>query len=265
MKDQSYALVTGASNGIGKFLALECAKRKMNLVLLALPDTGLDAVAYSLEIRYGIKVITFEGDLTEMGFLYFVNNQLTERGIKLMMLINNAGMGYEGRFEELSVDFCNNLMLLNIQALVILCRLFSDNLKQSESAYLLNVSSLASFTPMPYKSMYSASKSFVYFFSRALAEELKETPISVSILCPGSVPTNARVKQSIQSHGWLAKYSSLEPGEMASIAIRDTLRRKKVIVPGFCNKISLLLMKAIPSALQLIILARAYRKRIVNA
>jgi short-subunit dehydrogenase len=118
---------------------------------------------------------------------------------------------------------------------------------------------------MPYKSMYAASKSFVYSFSRALSEELKETSISVSVLCPGSVPTNDRIKQSIRLHGWFAKYTSLEPGEMASIAIRDTLRKKKIIIPGFCNKISLLLMKVIPSALRLNFLARVYRKKILNA
>lgn len=260
MKNNSYTFITGASSGIGKSLATECAKRRMNLVLIALPQTGLPAVAHAFQLRYDIEVIALEGDLTEISFIYSLANHLTTNNISLSILINNAGIGYEGKFDELTVDFCNKLMLLNMQATVLLSRLLIENLKKCESSFILNVSSMASFTPMPYKCMYAASKSFVFSFSRALRNELNESTISVSVLCPGAVPTNEMTKKLIASHGFYAKFFTVDADELAIIAIRETLRKKAVIVPGFGNKLSMYFMKIIPQSIQLSVLANRYAK-----
>ena len=140
------------------------------------------------------------------------------------------------------------------------CPNYINNLKNHPSSFILNVSSLASFTPMPYKCMYAASKSFVYSFTRALRSELKHTSVSVSVLCPGAVPTNELKRKNIQSHGIIAKLSSMNPEEIAEIAIAATLNKQQVIVPGICNKLSMYIMKVIPQSLQLQLLNFGYAK-----
>ena len=265
MNARHHTLITGASSGIGLALAEECARRSMRLVLVALPGTGLTGVARSLRRRLGTDVVSYEGDLTDMSFIHSFFSDLEAKGIRISVLINNAGMGYEGRFDDLAVGFCNTLMQLNMQSLVVLTRLALEHMKSLEKGYILNVSSLASFTPMPYKCMYAATKSFVYSFSRALRAELKDTSVSVSVLCPGAVATNDRTRESIRRHGFLAQCSALTPRAVAAKAVAQLLRRKEVIVPGRWNKLSRVMMKFVPCFLQLLLLAARYKKTLFAA
>jgi len=187
-----------------------------------------------------------------------VYTKIKSAGLSISILINNAGIGLENRFESVSANFCSDLMNVNAYTVALLSRLFLQDLQQHPSSYILNVSSLACFTPMPYKGIYAASKAFVYSFSRALATELKSTSVSVSTLCPGPIPTNEQTKNRIQEHGILARMSSIEPEKIACIAISQMLNMKPVIIPGRINRINKFLMFVLPIAFQLELLYAKY-------
>ncbi|HEX5003301.1 MAG TPA: SDR family NAD(P)-dependent oxidoreductase [Bacteroidia bacterium] len=252
------ALITGAGSGLGKYLALECASRGFNLVLVSLPHSGLDLVAAEIAIKHNIHPYTIEADFTEQSAPAYVFTKVKSAGISVSILINNAGIGMENAFESLSVTFCSDLLNVNTHAVALLTRFFLDDLQHSNQAYILNVSSLACFTPMPYKGIYSASKAFVYSFSRALAAELKSTSVSVSTLCPGPIPTNEQTRSRIQRHGIFARVSAIEADKVARIAISEMLDLNPVIIPGRINRINKFLMSAVPKALQLYLLHAKY-------
>ena len=128
------------------------------------------------------------GDAPETVFEFCQDRDLT-----INYLINNAGIGHQGRFEETGLDFYENMLQLNVVAVVKLSQLFVPVLKKLPKAHIVNVSSLAGFFPVPYKSVYGATKSFIVSFSQALREELKDTSVKVTCLCPCFVPTSKTV------------------------------------------------------------------------
>ncbi len=159
-----YTLITGASMGFGKTLALECANRKMHLILVALGGENLHKFSDYLKKHYGIDAITLEMDLTEDNACYDLYEQVTALGLKVNMLINNAGVGCT----ELFVDGCINKyqqqIKLNVLVTTMLTHLFLGMLKEHSPSYILNVGSLASFFSLPKKQVYGATKSYVFLF-----------------------------------------------------------------------------------------------------
>ncbi|MDQ3073739.1 MAG: SDR family oxidoreductase [Bacteroidota bacterium] len=259
---QEYTLITGASSGIGKALATECAGRGMNLILVALPGDDLEDLAWELEARYEVRTVTFGIDLTAPASAESIYEFCRSSGYKVNMLINNAGRGFAGTFDASSPSLNDSLILLNIHSLVMLTQYFITDLKQQDNAYILNLGSMASFHPVPYKSVYAASKSFVFSFSRSLREELKRTNVKVSVLCPGPVVTSAEVQARIDKQGLLAKIPLMMPDAVAAIAIRKLLAGKPVIIPGFFNKFYMVLIKFIPRMVHQFVLERALRRNV---
>lgn len=261
MKLKPYALITGASSGLGMHLAKECALAGYPVILAALPQTGLEKVVAEIKTYPGAEAWCIEVDLTDEAGPQTVLEFCKLNGLNVGLLINNAGIGLESSFDTVPVSYCSKLMQLNMLAVLKMTCLFLPQLKLFPAAYILNVSSLASFTPIPFKGIYSASKVFINFFSRSLRTELKETGISVSVLCPGGIPTNEIARQRISSHGWYAKAGMIEPDRLAKIAFRQLLNGRQVIIPGRINRFSKVIMQIIPSGLQQAILYRTYLKQ----
>jgi uncharacterized protein len=257
-----YALITGASGGIGKSLATACAQRKMNLILVALRNTGLETITQSLKNTYNIDVQYFECDLTIPNEPQRLHQWVLSNHLNVKLLVNNAGIGYEDSFENLSIEFCENLMRLNMQVVVVMTRLFIPELKKSIGSSILNVSSLASFSPMPYKSLYAASKSFVYSFSRAVCEELKKYEIGVSVLCPGPVPTNQDVIARINRHGIFSRLTAVSPDQVARAGLVGLDNNKNIIIPGWTNKLTSLLLRSIPQELRIPMLSKKFQNKV---
>ena len=235
MKD-FYTLITGASAGIGKALAVESAKRGKNLLLVALPNENLEKFSESLKKDYGIRTEFYETDLTQNGTCLALYDWCKKKGLKVNTLINNAGIGMGDYFGSFSHEYYEKMMQLNVISLVTLTRLFLAELKDSPDALILNVGSLTGFCPSPYKAVYAASKSFVNFFSLALREELRSLGIRVSVFCPGSIPTNQEVKQRIKNSGFLARISVLSAEHVARMALDtpgNTLKARKMIFKAF--------------------------------
>jgi len=262
MISKSFALITGASTGLGKHLAHECALKGFPLILVALPGTGLERAAKDLRKHTGVEVHFVEADLTDESGPVKIFNFCTVHSYHVGLLINNAGVGLESSFESVPLSFCTSLMQLNTLAVVKMTGLFLPHLKTAKDAHILNVSSLASYTPMPFKGIYSASKAFINSFSCSLRTELKGTGISISVLCPGGIPTNDVMRRRINNHGWFARAGMMEPDKLAHIAITQMFKGKQVIIPGRINRISKFLMSIVPSGLQQEILYRSYFKKV---
>jgi len=232
-----FALVTGASVGIGRALAIECACRNMNLALIDLPDSCLEQTITYLRKNYSITIRSLKVDLTTPNAAEKIYHWTQKEDITVGMLINNAGKGHLGPFTDYEHTFYEKMVRLNIESVVLLTRLFLPEMKKLERAYIMNLGSIASFYPIPYKIVYAGSKSFIFSFSRALKEELRHTGVRVSVLCPGPILTNQEVIQRIRHTGFWAKLSAMQPSRMAHIAIDQLLKGNTVIIPGRVNRI----------------------------
>jgi len=255
-----FTLITGASAGIGQALAVESAKKHKNLILTALPGENLGELSKRLADEYGIIVKYLEIDLTEKNAPHHVYNWCAQQRLSVNGLINNAGMMNRGSFEDHSIQFYETMMRLNMIAVVLLTRLFLPELKRQKSSSILNLGSMASFLPIPYKTIYAATKAFIYSFSIGLREELRGSRVKVHLLCPGSVPTNQEIRNRIAVDGWLSKLSILHPDKVARITLRKMENQVEVIVPGMINRIYLSLGNFIPKSLRPKLIARVFRK-----
>lgn len=235
-KTKQYALITGASHGIGKELARQCAIKGFNLLLVALPDNLLEDTAAELREKHNVSVESFGVDLTIEGAAEKVHTWFQELDVPLNFLINNAGFGTSGWFESKPIEVYRKMIRLNNEALMAVTHCFLPELKKQKKSHILNLGSMESFLPLPYKAVYAGTKQFNYGFSMALREEVRRFGISVSLLCPGPVITNEEGLKRIQSQGAKSKLIVTMPDYVAKIAIKKTLAGKSVIIPGGVNK-----------------------------
>jgi len=261
--DKFFTLITGGSMGIGRALAYECAARKMNLLLVSLPEPELESTAEAIRQKFNVVVHTLRTDLTESGAPQQVYDWCRDNGWKVNILINNAGRAGTAVFENSSFEYNDIRIQLNIRALVSLIYLFLKDLKTYDRSYILNVGSFSAFYSIPYKSVYCASKAFVLRFSRALNAELINSPVSVSVVCPNGVRTNPDTFKRISTHGMLTQSVILSAEEVARIAIKDMFRNKVVIIPGFLNKVLLVLSKVVPPGIAERRIAKIFRKELI--
>ncbi|MBK8504160.1 MAG: SDR family NAD(P)-dependent oxidoreductase [Saprospiraceae bacterium] len=256
----SYTLITGASIGLGKALAYECASRGMNLILLSLPGEKLNDVKNDIMRVHDVHVKTFEGDLTRRACITALITEL--ENLSINMVINNAGKGGSHEIDKVPLPLIDSIIALNISTTAFLSCAFLPKLARHEKSYLLNVSSIISQYPVPFKTVYPASKAFIYSFTRGLSEELKDTNTSVSVLLPGPMSTNGSVSRRIEKQGFFGKILNLDPKIVAKIAISQTLKGKKVIIPGKLNNICWLLMKTIPQFIGVSLIGKIYKREV---
>jgi short-subunit dehydrogenase len=262
-RNDNFTVITGASRGLGKCLAKECARRGRNLILVALPKERIVQTANSLENMYGIKAVTYEVDLTQEEDLKVLTESV-KANYKIDMLINNAGVGGTRQFDKATSNYINTIIQLNIRALVTLTHQLLPLLKAQKKAYVLNISSLAAFGPMPYKTIYPASKVFVSSFSRGLNAELKKSKVSVSVAYPGGMPTNQEIIERMSRHNKFIQSTFLSPEKTAKICLEQTFAGKTIIVPGTVNKFSRLLMKVIPENIRLNLFEKNLQKEMLD-
>lgn len=190
MDAHEFALVTGASSGIGECFAKSLAARHYNLALVARSQAKLEALSQELKNRYGIAAEPLAIDLTEPGAAGKLAEALAGKQIEISLLINNAGFGCQGEFWKIPLDQQEQMLRLNIQALVELCHRFVPPMVARCRGGVINVSSTASFQPLPYTSIYAGTKAFVTNFSMGLTEEVRPYGVKVVTLCPGPTRTN---------------------------------------------------------------------------
>jgi uncharacterized protein len=184
------ALITGASKGLGEDFARQLAAKGYNLVLVARSQDKLEALAAELTTKHGIKAEAIAADLTQPQACQKVFDQVQAMDWAIDLLINNAGFGDYGEFGTCDGSSQTSMVQLNVQALVDLTHLVLPGMQTRGKGAVINVASIAAFQPMPYMSVYAASKAFVLSFSSALWAENKDRGIYVQCLCPGATETN---------------------------------------------------------------------------
>ena len=189
-----WALVTGASSGIGEEFARQLAQAGVRLVLVARREERLLAVVQRLREQYGVEARAIVADLADVTAVARIRDELDGEGIRIRLLCNNAGAGRWGRFEATDAKVYDELNTLNTTTLVATCRRFFDHLAAFPSSAVINVSSAAAYQPVPFMAVYAASKAFVQSFSQALHGEWKEHGILVQTLVPGPTDTEFDAK-----------------------------------------------------------------------
>lgn len=253
-----YAVVTGASQGLGASFVKALAKQGFNIIMVSLPGQNLKESALKTAAKYSIKTICYETDLTQkeniLNLAKWINSQFS-----ICILINNAGSGGTKKFIEADIDYLDKIIQLNIRATSILTHQLLPNMMEQRQAYVLNVSSMAAFSPMGYKTVYPASKTFVHSFSRGLYQELKDTNVFVSVINPGAMKTNPEIISRIEKQGILGKLTLLDPDKVAQYALKQLLKKDSVIM---VNGFSWLLLKITPIFIKLPLMTRAIKREL---
>jgi short-subunit dehydrogenase len=257
----SFALITGASRGLGKEIARELAERNYGLLLVSLKGEGLPELSSEMESRYKIKVFYYEADLSESQVVFQVAVWALSKG-PVSILVNNAGIGGTSAFDEASAEYIDNIIQLNIRATSLLTRLILPELKCQKQAFILNVASMASFSPIAYKTVYPASKAFIWSFSRGLNEELKGTGVFVSVIHPGPMKTNSEVIKRIEKQKFFGRMGLVTTEKIAKIAVNNLLKHDSLIIPGFMNKLNWLMIQILPVWLRLNLLSRVIKREL---
>jgi short-subunit dehydrogenase len=252
----SYALVTGAGQGIGFAFAEALALRGYNLVMVSLQGEGLTATAMALSEKYQIDVVPIELDLCNADNCGTLYHMIKEKGLHVSVLINNAGIGSNAPFTDFDPVFYHKQITLNTIVPVTLCRMFLPDMEKLPAAYILNMASMGAFFYMPYKEVYVATKSFLISFTRSLQFSLAKTSVSMTVLCPGSVNSNNRLKAIHANMKGIARRSVLDPHEVAEEGLNALFLRKKIWVPGKVNRFLLQLNRIMPVSIKNAIIRR---------
>jgi uncharacterized protein len=245
-----YALIAGGSKGLGFAIAKALAKRQYNLVLIARHRDKLEEAKAFLEKCYSIHVFILAMDLSRPETADQIQSFCREQQLGVGVLCNVAGLG--GARDYLSVPLSESryMVHLNIESTMSLTHQMLPVLENNRPAFILNVASLAGFAPIPVKNMYSATKSAVIFFSRGLRSQLKNREISVSCLCPGPVFTKPEIKEDTIKHlGWLGKQMAVSPEKVGELAVRGTLAKKFMIIPGLLTRVISSFVRILPDKL----------------
>lgn len=245
-----YTLITGASAGIGKELARVFAREKHSLILVARSVDKLQELKSEIEKESGVKVQIIVKDLSQPGAAFSLYENTVQQGWEVDVLVNNAGIGLYGFFADTDWRQEFEMLELNVVALTELSKLFLKPMRQKKRGYILNVASTAAFQPGPMMAVYYASKAYVLSFSEALANELNGTGVSVSVLCPGPTESGFKSRAQMDNHNYLFTPSLMMTAEaVAKEAYAGLMKQKRVIIPGFINKISPLGMRFFPRRL----------------
>ncbi|GHN01335.1 short-chain dehydrogenase [Cytophagales bacterium WSM2-2] len=246
----AFALVTGASGGIGLGIAFELAKRKIDLLLVARSQENLAKAKKEITEKYGVRVELLSVDLSVPGSAQSVSTWIRQNNFNVSVLVNNAGYGIWGSVEKTPWTQLNNMMQLNMTSLVELCQLLIPELKKHDKSYIMNVSSTASYQAVPTLATYAASKSFVLLFTRGLRKELSKSNVSVTCLSPG--PTATSFVDRAGMTDFLKKRAekfSMKAEDVARIAVRGMFKGKAEIIPGFMNWFSVQMTYLVPKGI----------------
>lgn len=235
--NNTFAVVTGASLGIGRSIAKELAARGHNLILSSLPGQDLPDLCHEIESANEILAFPFECDLTSENGPESLCEFVQNKKLEVNILVNNAGIGYEGPVEDYTRNQIDHMILLNVRAMTQLTVFFTAELKTHDRSYILNISSFGAYTPTAYKSIYLATKSYIFYFTRALESEFTGTSVKTCVAVPSAVRTNKITMGRIERNGWFSQKSALNPEEVAAEIISGMFNGKNVIVPGKLSKL----------------------------
>lgn len=249
------ALVTGATSGIGKSIARKLSKRGWDLILTGRNETVLK----ELQAELGPKTEIIIAELSDRKEVFKVYEFCKDKSID--MLVNNAGYGVFGRFEETDLDDELDMLSVNITALHILTKLFLRDFKKRDSGIILNVASSAGFMTGPLLSSYYASKNYVVRLSIAIAEELRrdKSNVSITLLCPGPVDTNFNNRAGVSF-----SIKPITPDYAAEYALKKAFAGKLFAIPGLSIKAGVFASRFVPHKLLAAIVYNIQKSKVNN-
>ncbi|MBZ0255029.1 SDR family oxidoreductase [bacterium] len=237
------AIITGASSGIGKSIAHELAQRGYRLLLIGRTESELNKTADECKKLYCIDASIYSIDLSDLNAVYKLVDWLKQFEQDVEILVNNAGFGILLPFSQSAPDEELKMVNVHINSMILLTKLVLQSMINNQNGYILNVSSIYGFGCVPYQSIYGATKAFINSFSFALREELRDSGVSVTTLCPGSTQTNFRRFLSNES----GKPKGMKADEVARQACLDLFNHKVVSIPGRINHIFFYMMWFFPA------------------
>jgi hypothetical protein len=244
----SMYMITGATGGLGKAFAAECAARGWDLFLTDVSEDRLAMLARALERAHGVEVRFKAADLTDAASREELFGAVVAQGLRFRGLINVAGLDHEGFFMERSKDEITTILRLNIESALLMMHAILPNRDHSLTFRVINVSSLGAYFAMPIKATYAASKRFLLDFSLAVRNELRDENVTVTALCPAGLPTTPGTRDAIEAQGLVGQLTTENIGDVAHKAVDAALQGRATVVPGFLNRALLLASGLIPPA-----------------
>lgn len=250
MENKKYALITGATSGIGLELAKLMAKDGYNLIHVARDQQELLKVSGELQKEYGVKVINFAQDLFVPGAAKELYDNIKNEGLTVDILVNNAGMGAYGLFIENDLERELDIIQLNICALVSLTKFVLRDMVSRGEGKILNVSSIAGKAPGPWQAVYHGTKAFVHSFNEAVNNEIKDTGVTLTSLLPGATDTDFFNKANMEQAKIVQEDDLADPAKVAKDGYEAMLAGKDMVVSGLKNKMQVALGNMVTDAKQ---------------
>ena len=257
------ALVTGASDGIGLEFCTILASRGYNLILVARREAKLNAIAIDLRQSHGVQCTVIAADLSLPQAAQMLCQNTKDQRLQVDFLINNAGLLHNGPFCELSLIEQETMIAVNVLALTSLTHLFANDMATRKTGHILNVASLAAWTPIPSQNVYAATKAYVLAFSQALTDEMNAAGngVIVSALCPGYTATKMMDNPDQGATLRIPVNMMMSPKDVANQGIVGCLSGKHTIVPGISNKLGTAITHLATKMSLAKLLGRFYRKK----
>jgi uncharacterized protein len=256
-RPESACLVTGASSGIGAEIARQLARRGHGLVLTARRAERLDELAGELRAARGARVEVVSCDLGDAAERERLAEELDRRRLDVEVLVNNAGFGSGGRFQDLDHDRELEMVRLNVEAVVALCGRYVPAMVRRARGAVLNLASTAAFQPLPRQATYAATKAFVLSFTEGLHSDLRGTGVTATALCPGPVQTEFADQAGIDAAASeLPGAFWTDPQAVAEQAVKGLERGRRVVVPGLLNRAGAIGGQHVPRGLLLRVVGR---------
>jgi uncharacterized protein len=245
-KYKQTALITGAANGIGYELAYIFGQNGYNLVLVDRIDEKLQEIALKFQEKFGILVKPIVKDLSISTSPNEIFLELQQENIKVDVLVNNAGFGTYGLFNETNLKDELEMLQVNLVCLTHLTKLFLKDMVKQGAGKILNVSSAAAFQPGPLMAVYFATKAYVLSFSEALANELEGTGVTVTVLCPGTTHSAFHERTGMADSKLMQGKRIMDAETVANIGYQALMKGKTIVIPGLINKILAKIIRFIP-------------------
>lgn len=257
-----YTLISGASSGIGLEMCRKSASLGRNVLMVSLPGEGLGDLSREIADKYSVETDVYECDLTDAFTPEKIHEWVAENNYEVDFLINNAGFGGAGAFENHTSEYVRSMINLNVRSTTLMQQQFIPDLKRNAPSFMMNTASLVAGVEAPYKAMYSATKTYIKNITIAISYELQDHGVSVSVLLPGATPTNSVVTEQINKGNVAARASVMQASEVASIAIDKALKGKRVITTGFTNRFISVLLNAMPRFILASVAVNQYKQMI---
>ncbi len=246
----STALITGASSGLGAEFARQLAAQGVHLVLTARRADRLDVLANELTARHGVRVLTLPMDLTEAGAAQRLFEATEGSNLRIDILINNAGFGTQQAFTSIDWARTQQMLALNVLATTELTTRFVGAMHARRRGHILHVASIQSFMSAPGYATYAASKAYLRHFSEALSHELRPSGVSVTCTCPGGTETEFLGVAGHDMPALVRKFVG-PPAPVVASSLRALARGQTTVIPGFINRLIVLLLRMMPRSLHL--------------